>query len=201
MLKYTIKNIIDFPDEIYSKCLQYMSEERQNKVGRFKNCIQKKCTLAGEWIVRQTLAELTGKSPDDIEILTDSKGKPYSTNSDGYFFNITHSDTMVAVAVSDKPVGIDIEVYKKVPLKLAKKVCVKDELMYIFGVIPSIEDLEKEYSFDIIKNFLEIWTLKEAVFKCNGTGIVDFKSINTIKDNIEKIKISTDNYVLHIVTK
>ena len=62
MLKYKIKKVSDISDEEYTKCFYSMSEQSRTKVKRFKNTIQKKCTLAGECLARKTLAEVTGEN-------------------------------------------------------------------------------------------------------------------------------------------
>lgn len=81
-------------------------------------------------------------------------GKPVS---DKTYFNISHSKGIVVFIEDTEPIGIDIEVIRPV----------KDNLV---DYIASNE--EKEY----IKNetnFYEIWTNKESLTKCVGTGIKD----------------------------
>lgn len=200
MLKYKIKKVSDISDEEYTKCFYSMSEQRRTKVKRFKNTIQKKCTLAGECLARKTLAEVTGENPDHFVILADEKGKLYCDDFSQIHFNISHSDDFVAVAVCDKPVGIDIESVRKVSLKLAKKVCTQKELEYIFKKLPDENDYLSQKT-EHIKRFLEIWTIKEAYFKCIGTGITDFQSLDAFGNDFKKTKIENNDYIMHIVTK
>ncbi len=198
MLKYVIKKVSELSDETYKRCFFCMNDERQAKVKRYKNDIQKKCTLAGEWLVREMLSEITEKEPEFFIISADEKGKLYSENTPRLHFNISHSDNIVAAVVSDRNVGIDIETIRKVSLNLTKRVCNSDELIYVFGKTPSEDDFKNENK-DFIKRFLEIWTIKEAYFKCIGTGITDFHSVNALSGDFEKIKIEDNNYVMHIV--
>ena len=200
MLKYVIKNVSDITDETYKQSFECMNAERQAKVKRFKNTIQKKCTLAGEWLAREMLAEITGEKPESFVILADEKGKLYCDNFSQIHFNISHSDDLVAVAVCDKPVGIDIESVRKVSLKLSKRVCTQKELEYIFEKLPDGDDYLSQNP-EYIKRFFEIWTIKEAYFKCIGTGITDFQTVDALSDKFKKIKIENDNYIMHIVTK
>ena len=79
-------------------------------------------------------------------------GKPVS---DSKFFNISHSHGLVAFVMDDYPIGVDIE-----RIRPAKE----DLIEYI-----SSED-EKKYIHDD-ESFFEIWTNKEALVKCIGTGI------------------------------
>lgn len=200
MLKYVIKNVSDITDETYKKSFECMNAERQAKVKRFKNTIQKKCTLAGEWLAREMLADITGENPEHFVISADEKGKLHCDNFPQIHFNISHSDELVAVAVCNKPVGIDIESLREVSLKLAKRVCSQKELEYVFEKLPDEEDYLSQNP-EYIKRFLEIWTIKEAYFKCTGTGITDFQTVDALGDNFKKIKIENNSYIMHIVTK
>ena len=199
MFKYVIKTISELSDEAYKKSFGCMNIDRQEKVKRIKNENQKKCTLTGEWLVREMMAEITGKNPEYFIISADDKGKLFCNNVPHIHFNISHSDNLVAVAVCDKPVGIDIETTRKVSLKLAKRVCTKKELEYVFDKIPDEEDYVSENP-EYIKRFLEIWTIKEAYFKCTGTGITDFQSVDAFGNNFKKTKVESDNYIMHIIT-
>lgn len=200
MFKYVIKTVSEIPDEIYKNSFYCMNTDRQEKVKRYKNELQKKCTLAGEWLVRESMAEITGKKPDYFVILADERGKLFCNNEPQIHFNISHSENLVAVAVCDKPVGIDIEAIRKVSLKLAKRVCTPKELEYVFDKIPDEKDYLSENP-TYIKRFLEIWTIKEAYFKCIGTGITDFQSVDAFGNDFEKTKIENSDYIIHIITK
>ena len=107
---------------------------------------------------------------------------------------------MVVSAVSDTPVGADIEVFHDVPLKLAKKFCNPDELCYIFGKTPSDNDFENSATDTQLERIFEIWTIKEAYFKCIGTGITNFENVNALSADLNKLKIRNDDYIIHIVT-
>lgn len=80
--------------------------------------------------------------------------------SDKLNFSLTHSHGLVAVAISTKPVGIDIETWKNFEKKnyrlesMVKKFLSEEEL--------------KQYPDACDKRrFLELWTKKEASFKEN----------------------------------
>lgn len=201
MIEYVIKNVTDISEKDYRRCFSYMSDSRKAKVKRQKNNMSKQCTLAGEWLVRMLLCKITGKPVESYIINADENGKLYCQNAQGLFFNISHSKNTVAVAVSKKEIGIDIETIRPVWLKLAKRVCTNDELIYIFGKVPTDLDYDDNTNPQYIRRFLEIWTLKEAYLKCKGTGITGFESFCMPTDDFEKIKIENDNYIMHIVIK
>lgn len=79
-------------------------------------------------------------------------GKPLSDN---VFFNISHTKGMVIIAIDSLPIGVDIETLRKTDDKLVKYVCSPDEELYIKNAL----------------DFYNIWTNKESLVKCIGTGI------------------------------
>lgn len=90
------------------------------------------------------------------EILRDEMGKPYF---EGYpfHFNISHSGEYLAIAVSERPVGIDIQEPKHIKDGMFKKVVQQSEA----GLIG--EECQKD--------FLRLWTLKESFVKAEGKGL------------------------------
>lgn len=79
-------------------------------------------------------------------------GKPLSDNK---FFNVSHSKGVVVLAISKEfPIGLDIEVIRDYKDEIAKYISSEEEYT-------SIKDNE---------SFFTIWTNKEALVKCLGTG-------------------------------
>lgn len=88
-------------------------------------------------------------------------GKPYLRDYPNAHFNISHSGQFVACAVSDRPIGVDIQ--KIVPY------C-RDAAERVF----SLEELSKiESSPDRSAEFTRLWTQKEAYLKMLGIGFSD----------------------------
>ena len=75
--------------------------------------------------------------------------------SDNVYFNISHSDGVVVLATAERPIGVDIEK-------------IRPRNYSLVDYISSIE--ENEYIKNDI-NFFEVWTNKESLVKCLGTGI------------------------------
>lgn len=201
MLKYIVKNVNDFSVQDYKESFSYMSSLRKEKVVRYKDEDTKKCTLAGELLARQLLSDASGKAKESFIITADNNGKLFCENQPDLYFNISHSNGIVAAVISDEEVGIDIEVVRPVALKLAKKICNDEELSYIFGHTPENSKYCQDASTDTLLRFFEIWTAKEAYLKCIGTGITDLRKLKALSLDFPKTKIKTDKYVLHIVRK
>ena len=120
-------------------------------------------------------------------------GKPISKN---IYFNISHSHGIVVLATSSKyDVGVDIEVIRDKKDDLARFISNEEEYQYIKSD----------------KNFFEVWTSKESLSKCVGTGIRNnIKSIPSFPLNGRKTfnnetyfnkLIEKDDYVISITLK
>lgn len=120
-------------------------------------------------------------------------GKPISKN---IFFNISHSHGVVVLATSSKyDVGVDIEVIRDKKDDLARFVSNEEEYQYIKSD----------------KNFFEVWTSKESLSKCVGTGIRNniksipsfpLNGIKTFNNEVYYNKlIEKDDYVISITLK
>lgn len=109
------------------------------------------------------------------QISYNSNGAPEISN--GKHISISHSKNLVAIIISDKKVGLDIEHISEKPLRLSPK----------FITDNSHQDLTKEKA-------TLIWCCKEAVFKWHQKGSIDFKKDILISPFImkEKGKIETD---------
>ena len=90
------------------------------------------------------------------KILKDEYGKPYFENLE-IEFNVSHSGEYLAIAVSEHPVGIDIQGPKAIREGTFKKVVQSQENVLIG------EKREKD--------FLRLWSLKESFVKAEGKGL------------------------------
>jgi 4'-phosphopantetheinyl transferase len=108
--------------------------------------------------LRQILSSYLGRSPQEIEISTGLQGKPQVT---GLEFNLSHSGDLVIYAVSDRPVGIDIERVRSMDLSgIVQRFFAASE----FAAWQKLPIAEQEEAF------FRIWTIKEAYLKAIGTG-------------------------------
>lgn len=85
-------------------------------------------------------------------------GAPYLEN--GPYFSISHCKQGIAVAVSETPIGIDIEAIRPFNEGLMRKTMNSEEQTHILSSVnPEID-------------FIRLWTRKEAYVKMQGTGII-----------------------------
>lgn len=86
------------------------------------------------------------------------RGKPFFP--DGRFeFSISHTRTIAALAVSDRPVGVDAETFRPVRPGVARRSMNAEELAWIAARPEENEAL------------LTLWTCKEALVKRSGQGL------------------------------
>ncbi|MBE7059701.1 MAG: 4'-phosphopantetheinyl transferase superfamily protein [Ruminococcaceae bacterium] len=114
---------------------------------------------------------------ENCKIVRDEKGKPHIEGAELYI-SISHSQSMAAVALSEKPVGIDIQVLSEENKKITERFFSDDEKEIIKNA-----DNKKEA-------FTAVWTVKEANFKLCG----DYR-----KRCEHMLRLKTDKYVLSAV--
>ena len=91
--------------------------------------------------------------------------------SDFCYFNVSHSKGLVVFIKDEVPVGIDIEKVRPVSNDL----------------IDYISSIEENKYIKSESNFYEVWTNKESLSKCIGTGIKDkIKEIPALPINGKK---------------
>lgn len=168
LYKYDIR---DLSRVEYNKWYSLMSQEKQQRVDRFRLEDDKKRTVAGEMLARKAISEWCNVSAESIKFDKNEYGKPFAVGL-AVEFNISHSGDYVVCAVDDKPVGIDVEKIRPIDLSVAKHICTEEELIYLFGHIPC--DNEFCYTSDeiVLVRFFELWTKKEACEKCIGNGLL-----------------------------
>lgn len=140
-----------------------MDEKKKAEILSLPSDVKKKQKIAADMLCRRMISEKCGKAPESIVFAKGENGKPYAVNAN-VFFSISHSANTVVCAVSENEIGIDIEKVRSIRLRVAEKFATDSEIGYIG------EDISR---------FFEIWTLKEAFFKCKGTGLgADIKSVS-----------------------
>lgn len=94
------------------------------------------------------------------------QGKPHFPTFPQYHFNLSHSGSVALCVLDDHPVGADIEVIRPHHPRLAQRICSRSELAW----------LDKQNEKNPV--LCQLWTLKEALVKHQGTGLtVPMRSI------------------------
>ncbi|MEG1572788.1 MAG: 4'-phosphopantetheinyl transferase superfamily protein [Bacteroidales bacterium] len=119
--------------------------------------------LAHQFLTHLLEEELHEKA-ENLYFAKHAQGKPYLISHPHIHFNISHSFDYIAIALSDKPVGIDIEKIRTRNYKpILERYFAAEEQNYIFSLDP-----EKQNA-----SFIQLWTLKECFLKYKGCGIAN----------------------------
>lgn len=170
MLKIFYMDIgCDCSDEQSQAFLQYLPKERQVQIEKLKNYeLAKKKILAGIFL-QYGISQVTGVDITQIRYGYGKQGKPYLDLNQmkcnlpfGLEFNLSHSGRYAVLAVSDKPVGIDIEKLKENRITVAKRCFHEKEYE---DIMSQTDEAGRDY------RFLEYWTMKEAYVKWTGDGL------------------------------
>lgn len=114
-----------------------------------------------------------------------SYGKPYLKDYPDIHFNISHCNGAAACIFSNMAVGLDIQEMREMSDSILNKVCSNEE----------IEQIQSSAEPDL--EFCRVWSVKEALSKLSGKGIV-FKDIKTLSPrgvNINSVFIEPDKYM------
>jgi 4'-phosphopantetheinyl transferase len=120
--------------------------------------------MAAHVFLRNVLCRYTHSGPEDIKFgFSPYYNKPFWANG-GLHFNLSYRDKWVLLAVSDKPVGADLE----------RRICINQMADFARDYFSEKEIgwLEKsENEEEKNTKFFRLWTLKEAYIKAIGKGL------------------------------
>jgi 4'-phosphopantetheinyl transferase len=190
LLKYDIPELTDISDDMFGRLVGMVDSHRATETKRVKNNKARAAALGAglllqyamsEWLsgVRDnSYVEINAESPlsllgpiNDFEFTIGDQGKPYFKDKDLPYFNISHAGSYVAIAISDKEVGIDIQDKRKQKEKdLAKRFYSKREHASVKA--DSTGDM-----------FYRLWTRKEALGKCTGDGVRPYLDTDVLELN------------------
>ena len=144
-------------EEEIQRLLPLVSDERQKEALRYRHLFGQFACLKSYVMIREMLEPMGLAHPYRFDY--NEHGKPFLKDHPEVHFNISHCKNGIAVAVSDQPIGIDIESYHQINEGLIRYTMNEEEERII------------NESDDPARTFTEYWTKKEAVFKLRGTGI------------------------------
>ena len=145
-------------EEFIDKSIALLSPDRKTKLQNLRNLKDKKMSVAAYLLL---FYGLNRESSIPVEMVFNygEYGKPYITNEDKLYFNLSHCRLGAVCAIADEEVGIDIEEITPINDLIVKKVCSEKE-------IRSIRDSKNPST-----EFTKLWTMKESFVKSVGIGI------------------------------
>ncbi|WP_159788876.1 4'-phosphopantetheinyl transferase family protein [Sodalinema gerasimenkoae] len=141
------------------ECLSSAERERADRYRRPGD--RQGFILTRSWLRRLAGAYL-GLAPEALQFQVSPHGKPFLAGSP-LRFNLSHSGDWALLAFSgDRPLGIDLEVHRSVPvLALAKRFFQGSEWA-------RLQELSGDWQRQV---FFDYWTAKEAYLKATGEGL------------------------------
>lgn len=158
-VKWSIAPITDCSWDAVQAMLPLVSEQRREQALQYKHAFGQYACLKSYLLLQDLLREHYGIE-GDLVFSYNEHGKPMLKEVSNIHFSISHCKEAIAVAVADRPVGIDVETLRMPSEALAERVMDEGEKLR-FDISDTPEDF-----------FTALWTAKEAVMKCRGTGIV-----------------------------
>ncbi len=163
-----------------------VSEDRLEKANKIKDENKKLQSLISYLLLRYAFSELDIKL-EEYEFYY-MNNKPFIKDLN-YYFNITHSHNIVAIAISDTNVGIDCEFvnYEKDLTKVAKYALTIEEYSEFLA-------LNKE---DSCNYFYQKWVMKESYFKMLNKGLTkEFSAVSLDCEVFELEDLFNNKYYL-----
>ena len=162
MLYRIFDDMTQCSEQEVARLLPLVSPQRREQALRYKHTFGQYCCLQSYKMLCELLAEWSRVHQLPINqqpiFLYNDYGAPYIEG--GPHFSISHCKRGIAVAVSENPIGIDIEAIRTFSPDLMRKTMNEDEQLRITSsAIPEVE-------------FIRFWTQKEALLKLQGTGII-----------------------------
>ena len=176
MVYVYIADISVLPDPLENtRVMNGLPIERQKKIRGTKQK-QKRLQSLGAGLLLNLVLHRYDISVDALR--TNENGKPIV---EGICFNLSHSGDYVICAVSEKPVGCDIEKIKEAPKQVEKRAFSVEENAYL-----------KSFSGDAYnREFFHLWTKKESFLKMKGIGIrVPLQTLEMTKCYFKQYEIS-----------
>ncbi|WMT41459.1 4'-phosphopantetheinyl transferase superfamily protein [Paenibacillus sp. D2_2] len=159
-----------------------LPEQRQARIRKFTHQEDAHRSLVAEALSRWLICDQLGIVNHDLQIVRNSYGKPLVQGLSNLYFNNSHSGQWVVCAISDAPIGVDIEKISDIDLQIAEHFFSEQELL----------DLNNQQPEARASYFFELWTLKESYIKAEGQGLSLPLSSFTIRKQENHIGLYTD---------
>ena len=167
-----------------ARLLPLVSEQRRQQALAYTHLIGQFSCLKSYELLMQLLASPPYPIPNiqypianGPSFLYNEHGAPYIEG--GPYFSISHCKHGIAVAIGEKPIGIDIEHIRTAKPELVAHTMNEKEQAQIWAAD----------SPDVA--FTCLWTQKEAVLKMRGTGITSIDGIKNTLVALEHVDLQT----------
>lgn len=141
---------------------EILTEDRREKIEKLKREEAKELSICAELLLIYALRKEIPGLELPLPVEKDERGKLFLKDHQ-LQFNLSHGKDFVACAVSDQPVGVDIETFKVREIMYPEKILHPEEAKLLAYISNSNE--KKKY-------FFECWVAKESYLKNLGIGLM-----------------------------
>lgn len=166
-----LQTLEDMQVRIPSPSRQWLDEGEWQRFTGITQARLRQRFLAGHWLAREALAQLTQSDPDRWRLRAAASGAPLAFEVSGNHLahvSISHSGAYLACAASFAPVGIDIEAPQR-----ERDLIALAQRMFPASEVETLAALDSDAQHSA---FYRRWTLDEAHAKREGDGLASERS-------------------------
>jgi 4'-phosphopantetheinyl transferase len=170
---YLNDHIADFD---WEKALSLLSEQRREQTLKFKYELGRKTCAGAYLLLCEGLKKEYGITEKPL-FNYGPHGKPALRDYPDIHFNLSHCRDAVVCAISNRPVGVDVESVSHYKESVAHYTMSQQEMHQILHADRP----------DVM--FTRLWTMKEAVLKLSGEGLRD--NLKEVLADVDRLNIQT----------
>jgi 4'-phosphopantetheinyl transferase len=173
-----------------------LSDDEWERARRFVFARDRHRFVAAHAALRSTLAQRTGLPGALLDFTLGAFGKPVLVEPAGLHFNLSHSQSVALIAISDSAeIGVDVELLRPMPdaAALAAHHFTAAEQRALASLPPERRD----------RAFLACWTRKEACLKAVGTGLgIDTRSFEAgLEEDAREVRLPLEGRVARLALR
>lgn len=147
-------------EQYHDGLLDLLTPAETERIHRYRIPADREMRITARAAVKMLIAKYAGIAPEQVIIEQTPTNKPRLVGLENIDFNLSHSRKQILIAISNSPVGVDVE---RMRPGLASS-----------GLIFSEAEARwVAQSADKTAAFFTLWTRKEALVKASGQGIID----------------------------
>ena len=167
------------------QALAAVSQQRREHALRYRQERDQRLCIAAYRLLQHALRQEC--SINELpQFAYNPQGKPLLDGHPNIHFSMSHCCDAVACAVSDQPVGIDIETFEHYSEEVAVRVMSEKEMLEI-----------KSSPYPAMA-FTRLWTMKESLYKLTGND--NKGNIAAMLDDISLYHFTTVNHPKDLIT-
>lgn len=158
-----------------NELFHFLSRDERERIHSLRLMERRNGYIAGHALLRVLLSGVTAYkiNPDEWCIEVNRYGKPHLSMPPEieWRFNLSYTKKILAISISEKyETGLDIE---------SADTIVPDRIPWFLLSPSEVRVLNALPKGEQVSYFLKVWTLKEAISKCVGSGVfLDFSTLH-----------------------